>query len=302
MKKILALLFMVLLNTGCYWNWTVSASESGVKLDGGRIVECVGPGVQTDFGWFATLDRISHDTITQEVKDAEVVTVDKQPVSVIVTLQYQRKNDCDSLKGMLAKWPGIAKDNTAMIKTMDSIVSQGIKVAVSQFSLNQLLEDRNSLALTIKKDLEQYTNNFYVAVISVGVKDVGVDPAYLATLKTKAQYTVQVEAEIKRQEVIKQQALNAQLQAEQDALVAVKQLAVEQAKTQVQLEIATRDGRITQAQNSVYQTNPQAYELQKLKLLKDILGEKSVLYFIPQGTDINVLLGQFAGGTPVITK
>lgn len=305
MKQIgflLLLLIVMVLSSGCYLNSTVDASTIGVRLDGGRIVECVGPGIQSDLGFFARLDTVSSNTITQQVEDKSIVTSDLQPVGATITMQYRRKTDCPSVKDALTNWSVLAHSDAELQKTMESIANQGIKVAVSQFTLNQLLADRTGMATTIQKDLELQTSKFNVEVISIGVKNVAPAQAYLDVLEQKALLTVQVEAEQRRQDLIKQQSANTQLQRDQDILIQQKQLLLEQANTATQLEIAQRQGAITKAQNQVYTDNKEAYQLAVLDRMQKILGDKSVVYFLTPGTNMNVLLGQFAGTPlPVIT-
>ena len=63
--------------------------------------------------------------------------------------------------------------------------------------------------------------------------------------------------------------------------------------------IASREGKAIAARNEIYLANLPAYELERLRLLKDILGDKAVLYFVPQGTDLTLLLSG-AGGPNVV--
>lgn len=65
----------------------------------------------------------------------------------------------------------------------------------------------------------------------------------------------------------------------------------EQAQTLVEMEIARRNNMVATEKNKIYQLNPQAYELEKMKILRDTIGNNDKLIFVEKGTDITLLLG-----------
>jgi hypothetical protein len=125
--------------------------------------------------------------------------------------------------------------------------------------------------------------------VNVIVNNIAIAPAYSAVLQEKALLTAQIETELRRQDLIKQQASNSILEQERRGAVLSEQVKAEQAQTNVQLEIATRAGKVIAAENLVYMTNDYAYELERLRLIQGILGDKSTVYFVPEGTDLTML-------------
>lgn len=95
---------------------------------------------------------------------------------------------------------------------------------------------------------------------------------YLASLEEKAQSQIQREI------------------SEQKTLQLDQQVLQEQKQTQVSMEIARRTNQVAQEENRVYDLSPQAYHLERLKRLKDVVGDKVKVYFIPEGTDLSIFL------------
>jgi len=299
MPVLFVVLLIAVLGTGCYVNEPVATNEVAARRDGGAIVGCVGPGVYTDLGFFTDLASVSSNALTVVIGDKEVATKDTQLVGIDITVQFKRKTDCDSIKNLLTNWALLAHDDTRLQDTVSNITAQGIKVAVRNFTLEELLDDRDSLAQQIRKDLVNETGKFSVDVLSVGVKNVSLDPAYSKILNEKALLTAQIDAEKRRQDLIRQQAANQQLEQDQKVLVLQKQLLAEKARTDVDLEVATRDSKVSATKYQVFAQNPSALELERLRLLKDVLGDKSVIYLVPQNASLNLILGNLSGATPI---
>jgi hypothetical protein len=291
MKRIMFVVGLVLMAmslSGCFLNRQIEPSQIGVWSSGGDIRGCMGPGVQTKWGFFDDLTEISGSTLTFQVTDPEVATRDNQLVKVLITIQARRKTDCESAKALLIKWPALLDDKIFM-DTISANASEGIKVGTRAFTLTGLLDDRSGLSSSIKSGLEAVAEEYNAEIVNVTVGDVGLQPDYAAQLNEKALLTAKTDTELKRQELIRQQASNDQLAQDQRKLVLDKQLTAEQAQTSVNVEIASRAGKETAAKSLVYLQNPQAYELERLARLRDILGDKSVIYFIPAGTDLTML-------------
>lgn len=297
-QKAFLLLALSLSMTGCFLNDDVQTDQSGIIVDGGKIIECVGPGVYTRWGLFYDLVEVSNGTVTFEVSDPQVATKDSQLVSVIVTIQARRNADCDSLQNLLTNWPALVDDNN-LINTITATTNEAIKVGTRQFDLTQLLNDRVGLSSAIETALESDSSKYSTTIINVTIKDVGLDPKYAEVLQQKALLTAQIEAALREQDLIKQQAANDKLAQEQKTLVLLAQLETEKAQTAVQVEIATRAGKVVEAANNVYLINPAAFELEKLRLLKEVLGDKAVIYFVNENTDLTLLLSNIASGQVV---
>ncbi len=296
MKKYL-LLFVLLsvVLTGCFINDDVKTDQSGVIVDGGKIKSCVGPGVYSDNGLFTDLREVSNATLTFEVADPQVATKDSQLVGISVTIQARRNGDCVSLTNLLTNWPALTADDP-LIAVISATANEAMKVGTRQFTLTQLLDDRNGLSTAIKDALEIDAGKYSTTIINVSIKNVDLDPKYADVLQQKALLTAQIEAALREQDLIKQQAANDTLAQEQKTLVLLAQLDTEKAQTAVQVEIATRAGKVVEAANNVYLINPAAFELEKLARLKEVLGDKAVIYFVNENTDLTLLLSNIAGG------
>jgi hypothetical protein len=284
---IVLFVFVMVFMSGCFINEQVEANEVSVETRGGEIIRCVSPGVHTNLGFFADLNPISGATLTFQVSDPEVATKDNQLVGVLVTIQARRRIDCDSAKYLLSSWPALLDDKT-FTDTISANAGAGIKVGTRSFTLAGLLDDRNSLADSIKAGLDNVSEEYRAQIVNVTVGNIELKPEYAAQLNTKALLTAQIETALRQQDLIKQQASNDQLAQDQRKLVLDKQLAAEQAQTSVQVEIASRSGKEVAARTIVYSQNPQAYELERLNRLATIFGDKAVTYFIQQGTDLNL--------------
>ena len=299
-KKSLVILSLIVVLSltlaGCFINDDVKTDQTGAIVDGGKIIKCEGPGVYTELGFFEDLVEVSNATITFEVNDPEVATQDSQLVGIAVTIQARRNNDCESLKNLLTNWPALIDDE--QLKAVITATTNGaMKVGTRQFTLAELLDDRDGLATAIKTALEVDAAKYSTTIVNVSVKNVGLDPKYAEVLQQKALLTAKIEAALREQDLIKQQAANDKLAQEQKTLVLLAQLETEKAQTAVQVEIATRAGKVVEAANNVYLVNPAAFELEKLRLLKEVLGDKATVYFVNDKTDLTLLLSNIAGGT-----
>jgi hypothetical protein len=287
---ILALsLFGLLFLTGCYINDEVRTDQVGAQLNKNAIIRCVGPGVYTDTAWWADLRQVNVSTLTFEVEDPEVATEDNQLVGVRITIQARRKGDCDSVRALLSNWSHLLDDQN-LIDTIDATAREGIKNGTRGFSLQELLNDRNGLATAISTQLELDASKYSVEVINVTIENIAIDPAYAEVLQATAKLKADEDYQARRNSLIEQQAKTDLFERQQAQLVLAEQLKVEQAQTLVEVEIARRAGQKIAAANEVYILNPQAYELERLRLMQSMFGAGTV-YFIPEGTDLTTFFG-----------
>lgn len=292
------LVILSALLAACYWQDDVPTSSVGIKSDGGKLdSQCLPPGIYSDSGFYSDLIEVPVYALTFEVTDDSVATKDTQLVGVDVAVQVQRKGDCDSVRNLLTNWPALLKDDELQ-RVVTTQVSQGIKTAVRQFSLNGLLDDRNGMADLIRDDLDPVAAKFSVDVLNVSVKNIALDPEYEAKLQEKARVTVEIEIAQRNQDKVKAEQETARIVQEQRAETLAAQLIAEQAQTNVEVEIASREGKKIDAANKVYQTNEQAFELERLNRLAAIFGSKTQFYYLPVGTDPTLILNQ-AGGQVV---
>lgn len=284
-----------ILLTGCYWNKEVDTHEVGAQFDKNAVRVCAGPGVYTDLGWFADLRKYSVATLTFEVEDPEVATKDNQLVGIRITIQARRMSDCDSVKSFFSNWANLI-DDTKLIETIDATAREGLKNGARLYTLTDLLNDRNKLADAVQEQVAQDAAEYSTEIINVTVENVALDPAYAKVLQETAKLKAEEDYQARRQSLIQQQAKTDLFERQQAQLVLAEQLKVEEAKTNVEVEIAEREGQKIAAANQVYIDNPAAFTLEQLKLMQSMFGEGTV-YFIPQGTSLSTYFltgnGQF---------
>ena len=284
MKKYLVLVVAAMMLSACYVNDEVATNQVAVQLEKNKIQSVVGPGVYSDWGLWADLKEMDVDTLTFSVEDPEVLTKDNQAVGVKITIQARRRSDTDSVENIFSKWSALV-DNTALVNTISATAREGMKNGTRGFTLPELLDDRNGLADAIRTQLEDDAQKYSVEIVNVTIENIAPSTAYMEILGQTANIKAQTDQEIRKRDLINQKASNDQLTQEQRVKVAQAQVLAEQAETNVQVEIARRAGEVIKASNQVYVDNPQAYELEKMRLLKEIFSDKTV-YFIPEGTDL----------------
>lgn len=293
MKKLLVQgLLIAVGSSACYCQDGVSASQVGLKIDSGRVVEVVGAGIYTDMGLYSDLVQIDTSAKTLELSDPDLVTSDKQPIGVSVAVTYARKRDAESVNLLWSRYNGEAKDDKTLDGQVRSRVPAQVKTVTAAHTLDELIGtapgDKDGRPLVTKELfdlLKPQLDAFGIELLDVRFSNFAPDGKYLDTLKEKALVGL-------RQEISKQTTL----QLEQ-------QLLQEQAQTKIELEKARRTNEVKELENKLYTTSPQAYELEKLKLLKEVLGDKTI-YFIPQGSDVSLFFSGVgtAPGTIVPTK
>jgi hypothetical protein len=304
LRKVIVLVgLMLTLLTGCVFQDEVETNEMSVLLYKNEIQQVKGPGVYTELGCFyCDLKTVNVDTLTFSVEDPEVLTKDNQAVSVKITLQARRKSDDESIENLFTKWSSLTEDDL-LTNTISATAREGMKVGTRKFTLTQLLDERSGgtetatgttagLAEEIRKAIEEDASKYGVELINVTVENIGASPEYMAILGQTANLNAEIDKAKREQELIRQQAANDVLQQEQRIAVAQQKLIAEQAETNVQLEIAEREGEVIAARNAIYIENAQAFELRRLELLKGVLGDKTM--FLPSDAILTLIQG--AGG------
>jgi len=304
MKKVnvIVLLSVVLsmLLTGCYLNQNVEQNQIGVQMDKNAIKQVVPAGLYTDMGFFSDLMVLDADTLTFKISDPEVLTSDNQAVGIDVAIQARRRSDSDSVKNMLTNWATLT-NNDNLITVVSATAREGMKNGARGFTLSTLLNDRNGLADSMKSQIQIDADKYSVEIVNVTIENVAPSSEYMAVLNQKALLKVEQEKLIQEQENIKQKALNDVLQAENDKRVKEQQLSVQKAQTDIDVEIASREGKKIAEQNKIYTTNKEAFELKRLELLKGVIGTGTV-YFLPVGTDLTTIFGADGKILPVATN
>ena len=302
LRSLIIGLLMLLLTTGCVLGDEVATNQVGVKLESNKIDEVVGSGVYWYWGWYDDLKVMNVDTLTFSVEDPEVLTKDNQAVSVKITIQARRKNDDESVHNIFTRWSSLT-DDTNLINTISATAREGMKVGTRKFTLTQLLDERSDdagglgLAGEIRAAITEDAAKYSVELINVTVENIGASPEYMQILSQTANLNAEIEKARREQELINQKASNNVLEQEKRTEVANAQLEAEEAQTNVEVEIAERAGEVIAAANEVYSLNPEAFELERLRLLKEVLGENTI--YLPSDVVLNLLRVENSN-TPVL--
>lgn len=287
---------MAVISSGCYLWHQVESNQVGLQMDDGvTISNVVGSGRYTRLAPFAKMKEIDVSAKTVIWEDPDLWTSDKQPVEFRISLTYSRKRDTESVRKMWEQYNAEAREDKALEQLVLTRIPRVAKQITTSMTLDQMLgiEDGSSKAgesnaekgRTILQDnmsklLKEELQECGIELLDVGVNDIGVDEEYAKKLKEKA--ASKVASEVSQQRTI-------QLQ---------EQIKQEQAQTAIDLEIANRKNQVQAKENEVYTLNPQAFELERLRLLKDVIGENDKIYFIPEGSNLNVILS--GGNTSII--
>lgn len=292
MHRVIGLLaLLVIFTSGCYCNVPVGENQIGLKLDGGKVVQVVGPGLQSDpLNYYADLRTLNINSINARWEDKSLVSRDMQDLGFTVDLSFARKSDEKSIRNHWQLYNNEAKSDKQLTDTVLARVPQVVKDVTTRHVLAEMLgineqtgeasdeQGRQLLQTEIKAGLQPQLDAMGVNLLYVGVSNIDPDQTYVDALKTKTQQQVRIDALVAEQAVLK---------AQNDK---------EKQETEVQKTIAARDNEVAAERNKVYATNPQALELEKLRLLKDVIGPASKIYFVPQGADLTLLLS--GEGTP----
>jgi len=286
---ILMLVLISVFTTGCGYLWNdVETHEVGAKLNRNQIQMCVGPGNYTGWGWFDELKSYSIATLTFEVEDPEVATADNQLVGVRITIQARRKGDCEATRAFFSTWAHLLNDDK-LKETIDATAREGIKNGVRGFTLTELLNDRNGLAIAISDQLKEDAGKYSTDIVNVTIENVAISTKYAAQLQKTAQLKAQEDFQDRRQALIEKTASADLFEREQQQLVLAEQLKVERAQTDVNVEIATREGKVIAAKNAIYIDNEYAFQLERLRLLANVLNGKTI-YFMDTDAPLTLFL------------
>lgn len=261
--------------TGCYLNEQVGASEVGIQLKDGAISSVVSAGRYSG-GMWEDLKIIDISAHTNEWEDSDVWTKDKQSVRFSVSLTYSRARDRNSIQYMWENFNMEARENTALYNLVVSRVPRIVKQVTTTYTLDEMLgiadsvKNRTTLQAELTDLLTDELANCGITLVDLGINDIGVDEVYASKLKEKA--TAQIEVEL----------------AAEKARQLEEQMRQEEAQTKIDLEIAKRNNLVAEEEAKVYALSPETFELERLRLLKDVIGSSSKIYFVPEGTDLSL--------------
>ncbi|NLE43280.1 MAG: SPFH domain-containing protein [Chloroflexi bacterium] len=251
-----------LLSPHLYLFTQVEAQQVGVRFRAGRIYEVVGPGVYSDFGWYANLRKVSMEAVTFSVSDPEVVTSDRQRIGLAVSGDVFRPSIAES-DVLIRLWPEYQRLylSDELLKTrVTDLTLQAIKSCAGSrtFNDNVIGAGRDALRVCVDTEVNELASNLGLTVKNVAIPNVILSPEVQTSLDN-----------------ITQSRLDTEL-AQQDAIKAKEQATAEQVRQEGEVRVA-----LSRQQEEVRQQTTLA-QLQRDR----VLAERSVI----EATKSNELL------------
>lgn len=278
-KFILVLLVLVIALSGCYYRKEVQTNEVGlVMADGVTISSVVSAGRYTDMGYYADLKIINASALNTTWQDPDLVTKDKQPIGLNVSITFARKRDADSVEMMWEKYNGEARNDEALVEQVLARVPRVAKEITAGYTLDEMLGISGDAGRSrVQKDmndlLQKELDDIYVQLYDLGINNIAPSQEYLDLLEDKANAQVAVEVAEARKE-----------QKEAD-------LETEKAQTQIDIELAKRERQVAAEKAKIYDVSENWYRLEYLRRLDGVIGENDKMwFFVEPGLDLTLLL------------
>lgn len=228
---------------------TVEEQEVGVRFQGGRIVEVVGPGVYSDFGLFVRLERVSTQAVSFQVSDEELITKDKQRIGLVVSGDVFRPGltSRDLLRTGWAQYRDLYLDNELLRTRVRDLAQQSMKVCIGDrtFDDNVVGTARDELRACIDTELNDLTGRLNLRVENLVVPDVILSPEVQVALDQIVQSRLSTEKAA--QDELKAKAEAAAEQARQEGEIRVEQSRIQE-QTRQQITLAELEQQRLQAQ------------------------------------------------------
>lgn len=253
-----------------YFFQRVDPQEIGVRFRGGRIYQVVGPGVYSDVGWFADLQRVSIEAITFSVQDPEVVTKDRQRVGFLVSGDVFRPSigEVRTYEELWPKYRNLYLSDEALQTRVTDLALQALKSCVGDrtFNDNVIGSARDELRVCIDDQLSGLASQLGLAVQNVAIPNVILSPDVQASL-----------------DAITQSRLDTEI-ATQDAIKAKEQAAADQAREEgaIRVEIARKQEEVRQ------QTTLAELERQRLEANRAVIEAEKANDLLSAQRDLEI--------------
>lgn len=235
---IIAFFFIVFAGQFYYAFERVNEQEVGVKFQGGKIKDIVGPGVYSDVGLYVDLQRVSSQGIPFSVEDSELITKDKQRIGLVVSGDIFRPgvNNKDTLRTLWAQYRGIYLDDQLASSRVEDLARQAMKVCVGDRTFDDSVVGtaRDVLRACIDTEVSELANNFGLTIENVVVPNVILSPDVQVALD--AIVASRLETEKAAQDTLRASAQADAEQARQEGEIRVAQSRIqEQARQETTL-------------------------------------------------------------------
>lgn len=139
MKRLVLFVSLVLLSillSGCY-NKTIDSSSSGVKTSSGKVEEIVSAGWYFNMNPMAGMNVIDHSAKTFSWYDPDLVTQDKQPIGISMSITVQRSTKNEDVKEMWNTYRSEATSDSALEQQVLGRVPGVAKAITTKYTLDE---------------------------------------------------------------------------------------------------------------------------------------------------------------------
>jgi hypothetical protein len=246
-----------------FWYFeTIENDQVGVRIEAGKIVGVVQPGISYDFGLFVQLVKIRTSAVAITVDDAELITSDKQRIGLQVTADVFRPSDADTVMTNYSDYKYVYIDDNVLTQRVTSFTLQAMKVCVGDKKFDDAVigSARDALRSCIDDELSALAEPLGLEIRNVAVPQVIISPEVQAALDSIVQSRLATEkakqdVEKANQEALAQQAVQeGQIRVEQSRLQeeARQQATLQQLKQQqLQAELAVIEQEKINAQSQL---------------------------------------------------
>jgi regulator of protease activity HflC (stomatin/prohibitin superfamily) len=281
----------------------IDEGTRGIVVTQGAVEGVQEPGLF--FRPFAPFTRIEIVNVRRQSRQIEqnVASSDKQLYDISIQIDYSRKTAPDALKTMYGR---IGVSDEQLNAQLDGFISEALKTASTQFTLDEALSDRGGFSQRIRQYLTTSPGDgqlapveqLYINLEAVKVLDINVGEQYAKLLAEKANLEVQIETEEKRRQQIEAEQANNLFRAEQEAKVA---LTTEKGRTAAALEAASRESQVRTVQGKSFRDNPELLSLRERELMVEMLKSGNI-WFVDPNTNLTLLLDKMASDNPAVTQ
>ncbi|KXK08488.1 MAG: SPFH domain / Band 7 family protein [Microgenomates bacterium OLB22] len=136
---LLALVVIPSLTTGCYFWERVKEGQLGLHLtDGAKLTKVHPPGMRNSFDPWDTLEIINVSALMSEWSDPDLVTKDKQPISLVLSITYSRSTDEADVRNMFSRYHQQAMDDEALARMVIARIPDVAKTVTAQYTLDEI--------------------------------------------------------------------------------------------------------------------------------------------------------------------
>jgi hypothetical protein len=230
----------------------VNQNQVGVRFQGGRILDVVGPGVYSDIGFFVEIQTVSSQAVPFSVRDEEIITSDKQRIGLVVSGDIFRP-DLARRDLIITLWPqygNIYLDDELAKTRVQDLTRQAMKVCVGERIFDEAIigNARDDLRACIDDELSQLAGNYGLQIENVVVPEVVLSPEVQAALDSIVQSRLATEKAA--QDKLKADAEAAAAQAQKEGEIRVAQAGIQEEARQ-QTTLAQLELERLQAQQAV---------------------------------------------------